>query len=90
MNEDIIELYKIDEELQNSNYTLEDFKTAFEKIYERFEGYFGIKTEMEEWGLDEDGNEINHTLKEYKNYYHKLTINIYNMLINKEYKRING
>ena len=88
MNEDIIELYKIDEELDNSEYKTNDYITAFEKIYEKFEGYFGIKTEMEEWGLDENGKEIKHTLKEYKKFYDKLIKNIYSMLIKKEYKRI--
>ena len=88
MNEDIKELYKIDEELDNSKYKKEDFIKALNDIYERFEGYYGIKTEMEEWLIDENGEQINKTINEMKNFYYKLTEKIYKMLIEKEYKRI--
>ena len=88
MNEDIKELYKIDEELDNSKYKKEDFMNALNEIYEKFEGYYGIKTEMEEWLINEEGEQINKTFEEIKKFYFKLTEKIYKMLIKKEYKRI--
>lgn len=90
MNEDILELYKIDEELQNSEYKTKDFIKALNDIYERFEGYFGIKTKMEEWLTNEDGEIIKRTFREMENFYYKLNLEIYQMLIEKEYKRIRG
>lgn len=88
MNEDILELYRIDQTLQNSNYKKEDFIKALSDIYERFEGYFGIKTEMEEWLIDENGEQIKKTFREMENFYYKINLEIYQMLIKKEYKRI--
>ena len=88
MNEDIKELYEIDKELDESKMKRDDYITALEKIYERFEGYYGIKTEMVEWLLNEKGETKFKTDNQIKRFYLNLIERIYNMLIKKEYNRI--
>ena len=88
MNWELKQLFEIDKELQDSDYKIEDIKNALNNIYETFEGYFGIKTEMDEWNLDENGDVIEHNHRQCENFYYSMQNRIYKILIEKEYKSL--
>ena len=90
LNWAIEKIYIINSELQNSDYLIADLQKALNDLYENFDGYFGIRTEMEEWNLDENGEVIPHNFSETENFYYKISFKIYKILIDKEYKALNN
>lgn len=89
MDWELKQLYRIDQELIDSEHQIDDIKNAISNIYEVFEGYFGIRTEMDEWNIDENGNIKKHSDREIRLFYNHMRHKIYKMLIEKEYKYLN-
>ena len=90
MNWELERLYIIEKELLDSDYKPDDIKKALSDIYETFEGYYGIRSEMDEWNIDESGEIIEHTNLEIKAFHNHIKYKIYKMLIEKEYKALNN
>lgn len=62
-----------------------DYENALNEIYENFDGYFGVKTEFDEWTTNEDGEIIEHTEEETKKFYEKIWDMTYKIMLKKEF-----
>lgn len=89
-NYELEKLILINYELKtNSLQEKSDYEKALNNLYENFEGYYGIVSEFDEWGTNEDGEQIKHSEKETKKFYEYISDLIYNMLIKKAFKKTN-